>query len=737
MKKKDKNKTAQHSSISAKSFSSDKHRFIGDPQFNWGMEYWEIQDILDSGDVQIRYDKVGDLAPYRIRRIENSQCKVACPVDQNVKAYIGLIATGKFEKALEVIKENNPFPAICGRICMHPCEAECARGEFDKSIAIHSLKRFVADYELKLRKEKKGKFIPSGARIKRKSISPNAMKVAIIGSGPAGLTAAADLARSGFRVTVFEALPVLGGMLRVGIPDYRLPKKIINAEIELLLESGIEVKTNTKIGKDIEISDLPKMGFKAVFIATGAHKSLKLGILGEDDYKGVLDNLQFLRDVNLGSKKKPGKSVIVIGGGYSAFDTARTAIRLGCDEVHIIYSRTVNEIPIAEQEIYEAKREGITIHYLTIPVKVLGQKGHVNGLECVDVKLDEPDIAGRRQPIPIVDSNFVIPTDVIIPAIGQEPDLSWLPEDYKFEISRWNCFTVNPDSLATNIPGFFAGGDAVSGPKSVIEAISTGHRAAKSIHKFLKGKDIELFNNDIEIKESELIIKDFVPSEKERVQMVTLSPEKRRNNFKEVEVLPTEEQVREEAKRCLMCGPCSECKVCIKECSKKLVAISTDKTIGKEELVRIPWKPELFPSTEKSWEAVIDIPEKTTARLDLSLRLITQPSPDSLETQFLERDIPVVVEPITSFVTEELCRGCGLCNEACEYSAITIEEKNSFTKTDNSTKRSSDYQNFIAHVDQSLCKGCGACGAVCPTGAMEVNHFTNLRINEIVKEVLK
>jgi NADPH-dependent glutamate synthase beta subunit-like oxidoreductase/ferredoxin len=650
-----------------------------------------IETISKNEDVHIRFPKV-DLGPYVISEIKASQCKVACPVDQNVKAYIGLIAAGKFDKALEVIKLTNPFPAICGRVCIHPCEMECNRGEFDKPIAIHSLKRFVADYEIKLRKARRGKKLPKAKPPGRKS-----QKVAIIGSGPAGLTAAGDLARFGCRVTVFEALPVLGGMLSVGIPDYRLPKDVINIEIEAILDLGIEIKTNTKVGEDMKLSDFNKKGYKAVFIATGAHRGLKLGIPGEDKYKGVLDSIEFLRKVNLGDKSKPGNKVVVIGGWHPAIDSARTALRLGSADVHLVYSRSRDEMPLEEQEIDGAEIEGVKIHYLTAPVKVLGENGKVKGLECIKMRLSEPDIVGRRQPIPVGGSNFVIPADVIIPAIGQEPALSWLPRDHGLEISRWNYLVVDPKTLATNRPGFFAGGDVVTGPKTVIEAIAAGHRAAAAIDRYLKGKDSKVTDKTIEAKESELIFEDFVPEEEKRIQMPTLSYKSRKNNFREVELLPTEEKAMAEARRCLMCGPCMECVECIKDCQKKLIAVSVPKTMGEEVLVRTRWLPDRFPPDKKPWEAVIETPD--------------------------EESVQVIAEPLVCSVKEELCRGCGRCEEVCEYSAITLKEKVEGV--------------VVARVDLSICRGCGACVAICPSGAMRAGHFTNVRINKTMKEMLK
>jgi len=486
-------------------------------------------------------------------------------------------------------------------------------------------------------------------------------------------------------------------MLSVGIPDYRLPKDIINTEIEAILDLGIEVKTNTKIGKDINLNDLVKKRYKSVFIAPCAHRGLKLGIPGEDKFKDVLDSIEFLRKVNLENKSKPGNKVVVIGGGYPAIDSARTALRLGCAEVHLVYSRSRDEMPLEEQEIDRAEIEGVKIHYLTAPIKVLGKNGKVKGLECIKMRLSEPDIVGRRQPIPVEDSNFVISADVIIPAIGQEPDLSWLPKGHGLEISRWNYLVVDSKTLVTNRQGFFAGGDAVTGPKTVIEAIAAGHRAAAAIDRYLTGKDSKVTGETIEVKETELIFEDFVPDEEKRIQMPALSPKDRKNNFREVELLPTEERAMEEARRCLMCGPCMECAECIKDCQKKLLAISVPEAIDEEILVRTRWISDRFPPDEKPWEAIVEVSD--------------------------EKDLQVIVEPVVCSVREELCRGCGRCEEVCEYSAITLKEKGEGV--------------VIASVDHAVCRGCGACASICPSGAMRAGHFSDLRITKTIEKMLR
>ncbi|MFH0777648.1 MAG: FAD-dependent oxidoreductase [Candidatus Eisenbacteria bacterium] len=415
---------------------------------------------------------------YNIEK-ETPICVETCPAHVDIRTYVGLVSDGKYAEAIEVVRKTNPLPAICGRVCNHPCESACNRGKYDEPIAIDAIKRFASDYEVRLRKEGK---IPLPLATKKK---PNS-KVAIIGSGPAGLTAAYDLALKGRECTIFEALPVPGGMLWVGIPEYRLPRHIIESDIEYITALGVELKLNAPIGKDLTIDDLFKQGFRAVFFGVGAHRGLKLGVPGEDDFDGFLDCVVFLRRINLEDKTKPGKKVIVIGGGNSAIDSARTAWRLGCDEVSILYRRSRREMPANPWEIDEAEREGVKIYYLAAPIKILGKDGKVTGMRCTKMRLGKLDASGRRSPIPIEGSEFEIEADCIVPAISQEPDISFLHEGHGLKISRWNSFVVDEQTMATNRPGVFAAGDCVTGPATIIQAIAAAHTAADSIEKYLE-----------------------------------------------------------------------------------------------------------------------------------------------------------------------------------------------------------------------------------------------------------
>lgn len=496
-------------------------------------------------------------ATFAIEKRGTAPCKVACPAHISVQGYVALVAEGKYLEALKLIKEENPLPAICGRVCHHPCESVCTRGKVDEPVAIDFIKRFVADLDLNA----ETRYIPE---IKEKREE----KVAIIGSGPAGLTCAYYLAIEGYQVTVFEKLPVLGGMLAVGIPPYRLPKDILEAEIDVIRQMGVEFRTGVEIGKDITISDLRKQGYKAFFIAVGAHRSKKLGVEGED-LEGVYAGVELLRDINLGKKVNLGNRVAVIGGGNVAMDVVRTAWRLGVEKPFIVYRRSIEEMPANEEEIEECHEEGIEIITLTAPVRIIGENGKVKALECIRMELGEPDESGRRRPQPVPGSEFIIEVDSVVAAIGQETDWTCLEGESGQRISRWGTLEVDPLTLQSSEPDVFAGGDAVTGPWTVVDAIAAGKRAARSIDRFLKGQDLK------EGREEEWKAVENVPLEGyERVpreRMPRLSVEERKGSFKEVQLGFTEEQVRREASRCVSCGICSECYQCVEACQANAV----------------------------------------------------------------------------------------------------------------------------------------------------------------------
>ena len=404
-------------------------------------------------------------------------CTPACPINNQIPEYISLYNEGRIEEAIAVLKETNPMPAILGRVCPHPCEHKCIRSKKTDPLTIHAIERFVGDKERELKEAGK---LPRP----KPPANVDLGNVAVIGAGPAGLTCAHDLAVMGYKVTVFERSPVPGGMLYLGIPEYRLPRDIIMDFVADLESLGIEIKYETPLSKDLTPDSLLESGFKAVFIAIGAYIGLKMHIPGEGEFEGFLDCIEFLDKVNLGDKTKPGKKVLVIGGGNSAIDAARTALRCGSDEVHIVYRRTRAEMPANDEEIEDADIEGVQLHYLAAPTRITGENGRVTGMEVIQCELGEPDRSGRRRPLPIDGSEYHISADVIIPAISQRPDISCLTDDHGFEISRWESFVIDEETHETNKRGIFAGGDAVTGPDTVVAAVAAGQRAARAIHQF-------------------------------------------------------------------------------------------------------------------------------------------------------------------------------------------------------------------------------------------------------------
>jgi heterodisulfide reductase subunit A-like polyferredoxin len=516
-------------------------------------------------------------AAYAISKRGTSPCKATCPADTSAQGYIALIAQQRYEEALEVIKQYNPFPATVGRVCHHPCETECNRGKLDSPVAICALKRFVADsvYD---------KWDRQGRETEQevdRQLSPypeaaaepppeHRRRVAVVGAGPTGLTAAHFLARMGYQVTIYEALPVAGGMARVGIPAYRLPHEVLNREIDEILKLGVELKLEHPIRN---IDKLFDEGFAAIFLAIGAHEPQKLRIPGEDEAEGVFHGVPFLRAVALGEAVHLGDQVVVVGGGNTAIDTARTAVRLGSRDVTLVYRRTRTEMPANEWEIDDALEEGINLEILTQPVKVLHQNGHISAIRCVRMQLGEPDASGRRRPIPIEGSQFDIPCDSLVAAIAQAPEISFLDPDHGLEITRWGTFDVNPHTLETNRPGIFAGGDAAAGPGALIEGIAAGRRGALSIDRYLRDAPLLTPREKLPLPTTELTdaeIADMVARGEvnltPRVKIPTALATERVTDFREVELCLSEEQALVEAQRCLSCGLCSECYQCVLAC---------------------------------------------------------------------------------------------------------------------------------------------------------------------------
>ncbi len=457
-------------------------------------------------------------------------CRHTCPSGIDVPRYVRFIQSGKYGEAVATIREKIPFPFVCGLVCFHPCEKKCRRGQVDESVAIRMLKRVAAERDTGDWKQK-AKMSPATGK-----------KVAVVGAGPAGLTAGYYLARKGHDVTILEALPEPGGMMRYGIPEYRLPRQNLAQEIEEIKKSGVKIKTGTKVES---LDKLFEEGYHAVFVGTGAHKGQKLGVPG-DDSKGVIEGVDLLRDLNLGKKIMVGDKVGVVGGGNVATDAARTALRLGAKEVSIIYRRTRDEMPASAEEIEEGVDEGVQLLYLTAPSRI-SSNGKVK-LECQRMELGKRDASGRRRPEPVKGSEFALERDTLIAAIGQTPDI---PAGFGLKLNKNGTIEVNPDTLETSRKGVYAGGDVVLGPASVIQAIAAGRDSAVSIDTYLGGDGI--IDEALAPEETDLKPAEVQEEDKRRPEMAFRSAAERKKSFVQVEQGYTVEQAIEEARRCLRC----------------------------------------------------------------------------------------------------------------------------------------------------------------------------------------
>jgi len=508
-------------------------------------------------------------------RNEHPPCRLACPADVDMRSYIYLLREGMIKEAFDVLRESLPLPAVTGYVCPHPCESECARKEVDEAVNVNALERFLADFWLHEKAQPARRIYAS--------------KVAVIGSGPAGLAAAYELAKMGYPTTVFEALPVLGGMLRVGIPEYRLPKDVLDAQIDYIRDTGVEFKTNTAIGRDMTLADLKNEGYDAVFFAIGSQLSTKLDIEGTN-LDGVLWGLDFLRDVNLKRDVKVKDRVLVIGGGNVAMDVALTTLRLGAKEVQLACLESREEMPAYEAEIQQALDEGIDINVSWGPRRILGDGKNVSGVElvrCTSVF----DKAGRFNPSYDENISKNVETEMVILAIGQTPDLSLVPEGVK--ATEGGNIQVDPITLETATPGVFAGGDVTSAQGSVVDAIGAGKRAAVSIDRYLKGEDLREGRKQRQRRVS------YPPKEgidEQPRQKAALVPvDQRRGNFKKVDVGFSDDEMMLESRRCMFCGSravikyqvdCSACDGCELDCPQDAIYVG----IERYEPLMVGWR---------------------------------------------------------------------------------------------------------------------------------------------------
>jgi len=576
-----------------------------------------------------------------------SPCQSACPAGVDVEGYIALIARGAYREAVGLIREKLPLPAVIGRICPHPCEDECRRHLVDQPVSICGLKRFAADHE-QLDKER------SVTALKPRS----GFMVAIVGSGPAGLSAAYYLSQEGHEVTIYEALPEPGGMLRYGIPDYRLPKEVLDREIATITEIGVTIKPNLALARDFTIESLLGDGFHAIFLATGAHQSQKMNVEGED-LQGVLPGTDFLRSVALGASPEVGKRVVVLGGGNTAIDAARTALRLGAEQVTIVYRRSRSEMPATGWEIEEAEEEGIGLRFLAAPVRIIGGNGRAQGIECIKMVLGAPDASGRPRPEPVPGSEFVLAVDSVVAAIGQRPDLSFLPREGGPRTERGNI-VADPDTLLTDISGVFAGGDCMTGAATAVEAIAAGRKAATAIGRYLRGEELVGTAEPASVRKGQL--NELVGGEefalverRPRREAPRLRPSERRSSFREIELGYAEDMAKKEAERCLECG----CKA-VHDCALRQLATEYEVSPG-------------------------------VVRRDRYHYPLDRSHP------FIERD-------------PNKCIGCELCARIC----LDVQGIGALSVT----YRVGTTEGYGGSLLNTTCVSCGQCVASCPVGAL-------------------
>jgi formate dehydrogenase major subunit len=580
-------------------------------------------------------------------------CHLACPAGIDIQGYVAHVSRGEFKEALKLIKEKNPLPLSIGRVCPHFCEDACRRNRVDQPIAINPLKRYVADYDLL-----------QGVNYKPAIPKDTEHKVAIIGGGPGGLSAAYYLRQKGHQVTIFDAKPQLGGMLRYAIPEYRLPKKILDQEIQGILDLGVEVRPNLFYGQDVTLASLREEGYKAIFMALGTWKSSRLGLEGED-LPGVVHALDLLIRTSMGNPVDPGKKVIIIGDGNTGMDAARTCLRLGAKQVTMLYRRSRKEMTAHHEEVDATEAEGVKLELLVSPTRIISENGRFKAMEFIRNELKEPDAGGRARPVPIPGSEEIYEADLAVISIGQFSDLTFLQKDpdlKELALSRWGTPDADPQTLQTSIPDLFIGGDLFRGPQTVIQAIADGRTAAGSIHQYLTRGEVKSAKEPFNISKGKKLVEvdavnfENVPK-KERVRQPHMPLPEREHNFKEVEATIGQQEAMEEAGRCLSCG-CQDALECRLRAYADLYGVDM-RTIQ-------PWKDRRYPINDSHPLITIDPNKCITCR-----RCVHGCSEYQVQNAFdlvpVEKEGPPAYQP---FINEH-CVSCGYCLANCPTGALS------------------------------------------------------------------
>jgi len=509
----------------------------------WGdLSRWRPQRRGESWQVWRTWEEEGSGGPLF------APCQEACPVGTDAGRYVALIGEGRYAEALGVAAEYNPFPSVCGRVCTAPCEVACRRGVMDEPVAIRELKRFAADHGME------GYPKPAAPGRRRNE------RVAIVGAGPTGLSAAYQLVRAGYSVTVLEAMPVAGGMMAIGIPEYRLSKKLLQAEVDRIIELGVELQLNTALGRDVSLDDLKTKGYDVILLATGAMKSQPLGVPGEELH-GVWPATLFLKQVNLGENVALKGDAVVVGGGSTAMDAARSALRAGATSVRVLYRRTREDMPAQHEEVRAAEHEGIVIETLVSPVEILGRSGAMTEVRCQRLEIVGKSADGRNKVAPIPGSTFTISARTLLVAVGEAPDPAILPEGSSIQLGEWGGLLTDPETLMTAQPGVFAAGDVATGPKSVIEGVAQGQRAAWAIDRFLRRLPAVAYVPEWRRRRTQMpVCADLDLTDRRRAhnELAVIDP---RDRFAEVSVGLGESVARAEAQRCLRCDVVTSCQV--------------------------------------------------------------------------------------------------------------------------------------------------------------------------------